>query len=804
MLSQGSRWMMVGAVACALAACGPRAGETDGNNNNGLDGDGGIRDGGSWSCSNNSECDGGICVGGACCPSMDLVCGQSCCTSSQTCFANACVVPGDLCRATADCEEGQYCEPALGGGGDAGVADGGVGSDGGICIHGTPPWGRCLDLPPHCDDTTPDGGVCIPNCEYYPDPSGPLTAQVKWRWGPVAAEFPNKTDVWATPAVGRMTDSNCDGVVDALDPPNVVFVSGNAQGTCCSCGGYTPSTCLTGVLRVLDGLTGQEIWSLDKAEAGSIGFAGLSVALGDMDGDQSVDVAVVTGEGKLAVIDAYGTVMGLSSELIQDGGPTGSFGWGGGLAVADMNLDGHPEIAYGATLFTTAGVGLTRLFVGSHGYGGHNYSSALSTFVDLDEAPDGHLELLAGNTAYRYDGSEVWYRDDLPNGFSGVGDFDNDGHPEVVLVAGGQVYILDALDGHTLVGPTPLGATGNGGPPTVADFDDDGRVEIGVAQANDYYMLEVDIAAGTLAVAWTAPNHDFSSSVTGSSVFDFEGDGAAEVVYNDECFLWVYDGRTGNIRFATPTTSFTATEAGLVADVDGDGHAEIVMVSNGADPSAAGWDCDVAPWNQPDPSSVRPAWAPPPGQTAYRGITVFGDTANSWVGTRTLWNQHTYHVSNICDDRDNACDPPNVYGSIPQGERPNWTVPWLNNFRQNVQDVGLFNAPDATVSMWIECTEPVVLHAYVRNLGAAILPAGVEVGFYVRDATDIILATEDTTAMLFPGQVTELTYTALALDGVDAMDTFVAKVHVDPLTPTFHECREDNNDSPPTKAVCVD
>src|SRR4029079_4470445 len=133
------------------------------------------------------------------------------------------------------------------------------------------------------------------------------------------------------------------------------------------------------------------------------------------------------------------------------------------------------------------------------------------------------------------------------------------------------------------------------------------------------------------------------------------------------------------------------------------------MVSNGADPSAAGWKCDVAPWNQPDPATGRPAWAPPTGATAYRGMTMFSDAANSWVGTRTLWNQHTYHVSNICDDRDGACDGPNnVYGRIPKAEKANWKLPWLNNFRQNVQDKGLFDAPDATVALSVDCVSPVV------------------------------------------------------------------------------------------------
>ena len=40
---------------------------------------------------------------------------------------------------------------------------------------------------------------------------------------------------------------------------------------------------------------------------------------------------------------------------------------------------------------------------------------------------------------------------------------------------------------------------------------------------------------------WIKQTQDCSSAATGSSVFDFEGDGKAEVVYGDETTLHVYD-----------------------------------------------------------------------------------------------------------------------------------------------------------------------------------------------------------------------------------------------------------------------
>ncbi len=336
----------------------------------------------------------------------------------------------------------------------------------------------------------------------------------------------------------------------------------------------------------------------------------------------------------------------------------------------------------------------------------------------------------------------------------------------------------------------------------MADFDGDHRAEIGVAQANYYAVLEPDLAARTFTVLWRTANHDLSSSVTGSTVFDFEGDGAAEVIYADECFVWVFDGRTGAVRWTGLTTSFTGTEASIVADVDGDGHAEIVVVSNGADPSAMGWRCDMAPWNVADPMMNRVAWTPPTGAAAYRGVRVFRDVARSWVGTRPLWNQHAYHVTNICLASDEACTGTSYDGQIPRLERRNWTLPWLNNFRQNVQQSGLFNAADATVSLAVTCALPPTLVATVRNLGEAVLPAGVRVDFFSRsaDGGEARLGSATTTATLFPGAAQDLRVTTPM--GTNPEGTYSARIITDPMRPTFRECRDDNNDSGPARAPC--
>jgi len=81
-------------------------------------------------------------------------------------------------------------------------------------------------------------------------------------------------------------------------------------------------------------------------------------------------------------------------------------------------------------------------------------------------------------------------------------------------------------------------------------------------------------------VLWRLSSQDNSSSVTGSSVFDFEGDGRAEAIYADECYTRVYDGVTGEVIYSQYRSSCTWYENPIVADVDGDFNAEVVVGSN--------------------------------------------------------------------------------------------------------------------------------------------------------------------------------------------------------------------------------
>jgi len=192
---------------------------------------------------------------------------------------------------------------------------------------------------------------------------------------------------------------------------------------------------------------------------------------------------------------------------------------------------------------------------------------------------------------------------------------------------------------------------------------------------------------------------DGSWASTGSAVFDFDGDGRAEVIYADEYKIHVYAGADGTVLFETCNTDATLFEYPVVADVDNDGQADLVVVSNSHYPT---FNCD-------DGSRTT-------------GVRIFGDKNGNWVRTRRVWNEHAYHVTNIAED-----------GTIPKIEAPNYKDSRLNNFRQNVQPSGEFFAPDLVASVFPLCSGAYSLAARVRNIGEASVPAGVNIGIYAGD-----------------------------------------------------------------------
>lgn len=451
-----------------------------------------------------------------------------------------------------------------------------------------------------CTLDVPDGfeiGV-VETCSFEREP-GIFEPEVEWRWDQ-STLAPGYDDPMMMPAVG---DIDGDGM------PEVVFTTFADRA-------YTSP----GALIVLSGADGSEQSAWTDID-GYAPYGSGGVALGDLDGDGTPEIVTTTSDSRLLAVHADGSLVWATESRTSD------FSGYAHPAIADMDGDGLAEVVAGRAIFGHDG---RLLGAGEYGDGGY---ASISNVVDLDG--DGLQEVVVGNAAYRIDGSAIWSRTDIVDGWPAVADFDDDGQGEVVNADPGAatVTLLDT-DGSTIWGPVAIPG-GGGGPPTVADFDGDGAPEIGIAGAAYYSVFDTDGS-----VLWSMPTQDASSQRTGSSVFDFEGDGRSEVVYADELTLWVFDGATGEVRLAWEDhASWTLFEYPVIVDVDADGASEIVFMSN---------------------DGINEGW---------QGITVVGDITDSWAPTTPTWNQHAYHITNIEDDL-----------SVPAHPTMNWST-GHNSFR---------------------------------------------------------------------------------------------------------------------------
>ncbi|HET9315695.1 MAG TPA: FG-GAP-like repeat-containing protein, partial [Vicinamibacteria bacterium] len=514
-------------------------------------------------------------------------------------------------------------------------------------------------------DETNNYGNSAPPCPDEPPSSLPFQPTVKWAWTGAGSPVPTANQVESAPVV---VDLDLDGLPEVL---TVTWGPGSSQA----------------YLRALSGRDGSHVFTVQDP-ARRLYWAS-HLAVGNLDADPNPEiVAVATADNRLYAFEHDGTFK-WESPLLE------AIGYGG-PALADLDGDGTSEIVIGKQVLNANG---TLRWTGT---GGRTDAYAqLSLVADLDM--DGTPEVVAGSTAYRANGSIYWRVTTIPDGFNAIGNFDADPFPEIVVVAAGQVRLLEHT-GAVKWGPVPIPGGGSGGPPTVADFDGDGQPEIGVAGSTRYAVFETNGS-----VKWQSTTQDGSSNRTGSSVFDFEGDGSAEVVYADEVNLRVYRGSDGTILFETRMGSSTAVEYPIVADVDADGHAEIVAVGSAATP----------------------------GRT---GLYVFGDGHDRWVATRRIWNQHTYHVDNVRDD-----------ATIPAHEVASWST--HNTYRQNLQPGGCLSAlPDLVAGhLRVTAGSERLLAARVGNAGNNLAPP-MPVAFYDGEPFQggTLLGTTDTTVSLAP------------------------------------------------------
>lgn len=481
--------------------------------------------------------------------------------------------------------------------------------------------------------------------------------------------------------------------------------------------------------------------------------------------DQRGLAEIVVGHTVITVERDAGGALQLVDRFVGDLG-RGTNGQGAIGCVADLLGDGRLEVIGGGTVYglPPAPNGATRQ-ADCVGNGG-----AVAP-ADADEEA-----WCEGRLLVHWDARTVNGEDAARQGFCAVADIlgaDQDAAPgpenpldevpELILVDQGFVHVYNGQTGELRRRLRQrLGA--NGGAPNVDDFDGDGFPEVGSAFETGYAMIDLqapteacpewpelvggaaenparapgaactedgDCATGAvcnrsgfrdvgtcvcLHSGWKRETEDDSSRVTGSTLFDFNGDGAAEVIYNDECWFRIFDGASGAVLLQEPSESRTRIEHPVVADVDNDGNAEIVFTVS----------------NESGFCSERGDDAPAPLEGQLRdhynnGLEVWGDPQDRWVSVRRVWNQHGYHVTHVLES-----------GGVPTHEPRGWldhNGRRYNSYRAQPRTFGV--APDLVVD-GLQTSSPdgcevlddsVVIDARVRNQGDLRVGPGIRIGF---------------------------------------------------------------------------
>ena len=189
---------------------------------------------------------------------------------------------------------------------------------------------------------------------------------------------------------------------------------------------------------------------------------------------------------------------------------------------------------------------------------------------------DGKLRALKGS-----DGSALWgyeTADWIYHGVS-VSDFDGDARPEIVVTdRAGKVSMLEGESG-AVVWTQQLESEAPGmvfGPSSLVDADGEGPLEI-VLCGRHVHLLD---ATGKLR--WRR-EFGFRSIARGASVADVDGDGAADLVFGETSNLRAIRARDGQDIWAFDLSDPKRPEnelnhAPLLDDFDGDGFLDVFVV----------------------------------------------------------------------------------------------------------------------------------------------------------------------------------------------------------------------------------
>lgn len=428
----------------------------------------------------------------------------------------------------------------------------------------------------------------------------------------------------------------------------------------------------SGRLQIIDGTSGRLIrWDIEVA-----GWTGLAVA--NLDADAELEIVAYSQEGTVLALNPDGSTLWESRVVLPEVGSEVD-----PIEVYDLDGDGSPEV-----------VGKFAVLRGTDG----RVLDLVASALQADEASteelaigdvdaDGATDIFSEWARYRADGSLVWAYAPIDDGHFAANPLlvqaDGDEDAEIVL-SGDDFFTLLEPDG-TIIAEQSGGLFAT--VPCAGDIDGDGDTDLVVMGSDGSQAWSLP---GTLM--WEGPYEDITEAWVGCTTFDFDLDGAKEVIYGDEDALFILDGTTGAVLYQHARFSPTLDDRVLVVDLDGDGSVEIVSTTG------AGGDGPM--------------------------LRVYGNVNRDWPPGAQMWPSATWSGTSLLPD-----------GRVPRTPHKPWltTKVWRGQPETPVFGADLRPAIGETCVASCEDDGQVRVEVRLENLGPDEVESGAPLAVYGLD-----------------------------------------------------------------------